>query len=148
MKALKFSIEINAPPEKVWNVLWSDETYVKWVKVFSEDSKTISDWIEGEPITFLDSKGNGMQSKINIMAPPEFMEFQHLRLIRDGKVQPSTPESKKWEGALESYKLIEKNGYTLLLVKMDSAKDYIDFFNERFPKALKIIKDLSEENKV
>lgn len=146
MKVLKFSTDINAPREKVWDILWAEETYNKWVKVFSEDSKTISDWIEGEPITFLDSKGNGMQSKINKMTAPEIMEFQHLRVIKDGKVQSSTPESKKWEGALESYNLIEKNGATSLLVKMDSAKEYEDFFNEKFPKALEIVKELAEKN--
>lgn len=146
MKVLKFYTEINAPREKVWDILWTEETYNKWVKVFSEDSKTISDWIEGEPITFLDSKGNGMQSKINKMAPPETMEFQHLRVIKDGKVQSPTPESKKWEGALETYKLEEKNGYTSLLVKMDSAKEFEDFFVEKFPMALDIIKELAEKN--
>lgn len=146
MKVLKFSTEIKAPREKVWDVLWNEETYKKWIKAFSEDSKTISEWNEGDPITFLDSKGNGMQSIIYKMSPPETMIFQHLKEIKNGEPQPSTPESKKWEGALESYSLIEKNGATSILVKMDSAKEHEDFFNEAYPKALKIIKKLAEEN--
>lgn len=86
-----------------------------------------------------------MESKINKMSPPETMVFQHLKVIKDGEIQPSTPESKKWEGALESYNLTANNGTTTLLVKMDTAKEYEDFFNEKFPKALKIIKDIAEK---
>ncbi|WP_010227213.1 SRPBCC family protein [Gillisia marina] len=147
MKVLKFSTDINAPREKVWDVLWTEETYKKWIKAFSkgEDLETISEWKEGEPITFMDSKGNGMQSRINKMAPPEMMVFQHLREIKNREVQSPTPESKKWEGALESYQLTEKNGSTSLLVKMDTVKEHEDFFNEAFPEALNTIKNLAEE---
>ena len=145
MKVLKFSTEINAPRDKVWKVLWTEETYKKWIMPFSEDLETISEWKEGESITFLDSKGNGMQSKINKMNPPETMVFQHLKGIKNREIQASTPESKNWENALESYNLIDKNGATSLLVKMDTAKEHEDFFNEAFPKALKIIKDLAEK---
>lgn len=35
MKVLKFSTEINAPREKVWEVLWKEGSYKKWTKVFS-----------------------------------------------------------------------------------------------------------------
>lgn len=147
MIVLKFSTEINATREKVWEILWSEESYKKWIKPFSNsDLKTISVWKEGESITFLDSNGNGMQSKINKMSPPETMVFQHFKEIKNGEVQPSTPETKKWEGALESYNLVEKNATTSLLVKMDTAKEHEDFFNESFPEALKIVKDLAEEN--
>jgi len=41
MKKIQFSTEINAPKEKVWNVLWDDATYRKWVSVFSEGSKAV-----------------------------------------------------------------------------------------------------------
>jgi hypothetical protein len=29
MEKINFSIDINAPKEKVWNVLWNDESYLK-----------------------------------------------------------------------------------------------------------------------
>lgn len=148
MKVLKFSAEIKASREKVWEVLWNDDTYKQWTKVFGEGSITKSDWNEGDPIAFLDSKGNGMQSKINKKLPPETMVFQHLKIIKDGVVQPPTPESKKWEGALESYNLSEKNGTTTVLVKMDSDKEYEDYFKDNFPKALELIKEMAENNKM
>ena len=44
MKTLKFSIEINAPKTRVWEVLWNDESYKKWTSVFSSSSHGVSDW--------------------------------------------------------------------------------------------------------
>ena len=44
MKKLQFSIEINAPKEKVWDTLWQDENYRKWTSVFMEGSFAESDW--------------------------------------------------------------------------------------------------------
>ena len=35
----QFKIEIAAPREKVWKILWGDETYPAWTSVFSEGSK-------------------------------------------------------------------------------------------------------------
>ena len=53
MKKLQFSIEINAPKEKVWDTLWQDENYRKWTSVFIEGSFAESDWKEGGKIHFL-----------------------------------------------------------------------------------------------
>ncbi len=44
METLEFKIRIKAPAEKVWSVLWNDETYKKWTRVFCEGSNTITDW--------------------------------------------------------------------------------------------------------
>jgi len=44
METLEFKIRIKAPAEKVWSVLWNDETYKKWTRVFCEGSYTITDW--------------------------------------------------------------------------------------------------------
>lgn len=46
METLEFKIRIKAPAEKVWSVLWDEETYKKWTSVFCEGSHTISDWNE------------------------------------------------------------------------------------------------------
>ena len=64
LKKISFSTTINAPKEKVWNVLWNDETYKAWTSVFSEGSCAVSDWNEGSKILFLDGKGSGMYSTI------------------------------------------------------------------------------------
>lgn len=67
MEKLDFSIDINAPKEKVWNVLWNDATYPQWTAVFTEGSHAESDWKEGSQILFLDGKGDGLVSKIETL---------------------------------------------------------------------------------
>lgn len=47
MTTLEFKIEINAPKEKVWDILWNDATYKQWTSVFCEGNYVVSDWKEG-----------------------------------------------------------------------------------------------------
>ena len=41
---MEFNIEINAGREKVWDVLFGEQTYPLWTAAFSEGSKVITDW--------------------------------------------------------------------------------------------------------
>ena len=47
MEKLHYDIAINATPEKVWKVLWTDQTYREWTSAFSEGSHAKTDWKEG-----------------------------------------------------------------------------------------------------
>ena len=38
MERKEFKTAIDAPKEKVWDVLWNDETYRQWTTPFSEGS--------------------------------------------------------------------------------------------------------------
>ena len=80
MQKLHFSIEIEAPREKVWNVLWDDTAFRDWTSVFAEGSSyAVSDWKEGGRIQFLDPTNNaGISSVIEKLVPHEFMSFKHL----------------------------------------------------------------------
>jgi uncharacterized protein YndB with AHSA1/START domain len=63
MQKINFSISINAPKEKVWKVLWNDDSYRKWTSAFAEGSYAVTDnWKEGTKVKFLDPKGSGMIS--------------------------------------------------------------------------------------
>lgn len=99
----KFSISINAPTEKVWKVLWNDETYRKWTTPFSEGSYMESDWKVGGRTLFLGSEGNGMVSTIDQLKENEILSFKHLGMIKDGKEDLESEEVKKWAGLLETY---------------------------------------------
>lgn len=135
----KFSIQINAPKEKVWETLWNDETYRKWTAFFSEGSYAKSDWQEGSKIQFLTPDGSGMFSRIHKKIPNTQMTFQHLGEIKNGEEVPSA-----WVGGFESYFLEEKNGVTELTVEADTTEEYQQFFTDTFPKALQVVKQLSE----
>jgi hypothetical protein len=144
MNHLKFSTQIRAPREKVWNVLWNDITYRKWTSVFNEGSYAESDWNEGSKVKFLSPTGEGMYSRIDKKVPNEFMSFKHLGLIKEGKEQPQDEETQKWSGAMEDYRLKEINGLTELIVETDVTEDFQEFIEKTFPMALEKVKNLSE----
>jgi hypothetical protein len=145
MKKQNYSIKIKASKEKVWNTLWNDATYKMWTSVFSEGSYAVSDWNEGSKILFLSAEGGGMYSIIAKKTPNEFMSFKHLGVVKDGKEEPLDEESKKWSGSLENYKLQEIDGFTELSVQMDVTDEFLNYFDETFPKALEKIKELAEK---
>ena len=147
MEKLKFSTNINAPKERVWEVLWNDAYYRMWTSVFSEGSYAETDWNEDSKILFLDGKGSGMVSFIAAKRPYEFMSFKHMGIVKDGVEQMDGEEVKAWQGSLENYTLTETNGNTQLNVEMDSNKDYKDYFEKTWPKALEQVKILAENNK-
>ena len=144
MKKLSFTIQINAPREKVWKVLWDDASYRKWTAVFSEGSHAVTDWQEGSKVLFLSPSGEGMFSRIAKSVPNQLMSFEHLGMVKDGVEQPETEETKGWAGAMENYTLEEKDGGTALTVTMDMMEGHENYFNEHFPKALEIVKSLAE----
>ncbi|KUJ60214.1 ATPase [Flavobacteriaceae bacterium CRH] len=144
METLEFKIRIKASAEKVWSVLWNDETYRKWAGVFYEGSYAISDWNEGGKIQFLGPNGGGMNSIIEKKIPNEYMAFKHLGEVKDFKELPIDEESQKWIGAMETYRLTPDDEFTDLIVEVDVVENHIDYFKETFPKGLEIVKELSE----
>ena len=145
MKKLTFAIQINAPKEQVWNVLWNDESYRAWTSVFHPGSYAQSDWKEGSKILFVGGDGgDGMVSKIARLIPNEFMSFQHLGEIKNGVEDFDSPAVKAWAGHHENYTLQEKSGSTELSVELDADDSFADYFQDKFPKALEKVKELAE----
>lgn len=150
MQKLKFKTDINAPAEKVWQVLWNDDTYREWTKAFGHGGYAKTDWKEGSRVHFLsdgepDEDGmNGMYSLIDTLVPGQKMFFKHLGVLKHSEEQPLDDESRKWSGSMENYTLTEENGITTLEVEIDIVDDHVDFFKEAFPNALKSVKELSE----
>ena len=147
MEKINFAISINAPKEKVWNVLWDDSSYRKWTSVFSEGSYAVTDnWKENSKVLFLDGQGSGMVSKVAVNKPNEYMSFKHLGEVKDGVEDTSSEKVKGWSGAMENYTLKEEGGKTELKVEMDITEDFKDFFMQTLPKALDQVKTLSENH--
>ncbi|MEO6348275.1 MAG: SRPBCC domain-containing protein [Aquaticitalea sp.] len=145
-KTLNFLIKINAPKEKVWGILWSKDTYPKWTTVFAEGSDDSSDWKEGSSILFTDGKGSGMYSSIERKVQNKQMTFKHLGVLKDGVEQPIDEPTQSWSGCIEDYQLEETNGVTELKVRLNSMVEYLDYFQDKFPKALQKVKELSEQS--
>lgn len=139
MKKLEFVTEIHASPEKVWGTLWQDASYRKWTSVFMEGSYAESDWKEGSRIKFLSPGGKGMYSVIRRKVENEEMIFEHLGEVRDGKEIPQ-----QWGGAQERYFLKKTGENTQLKVVLDASEEWEKYFSETFPKALALVRQLSE----
>lgn len=141
MAILKFNTTINAPKQKVWNVLWDDVSYRKWTAVFHEGSHAVSSWEQGGSILFLGPNGDGMYSMIEKKDEYNSMVFKHLGEIKNGE-----RISKEWGDATESYFLEEKDGKIALNVQLNMGAEagMEDYFNGTFPKALEVVKNLAE----
>ena len=141
METLKFMIRINASKQLVWEALWNEINYPKWTSAFGEGNKAISDWNEGSKIQFIAKDGGGLFSLIEEKVNNEKMVFKHLGEIKNGE-----EISNEWAGAKEKYFLTESNNLISLNVEMDTKAEYKEYFNSVFPKALELIKQISENN--
>jgi hypothetical protein len=139
METLEYQIKINAEPEKVWTVLWSDISYRQWTSAFTEGSFYIGTWEEDSVMKFFDPENNGMYSRVLKNDPNKEMIFLHLGEIFDGVEVPQD-----WGDATESYLLEETEDGTKLTAKIKSSEEFKGFFEDKFPNALKNVKHLSE----
>jgi hypothetical protein len=144
MITLEFKIEIEAPKEKVWHVLWNDKTYRQWTSAFCEGTYAISDWNEGSKIHFLSPNGEGMNSVIESKIDYEYMGFKHLSELKDFIELPIDAATQEWTGAMETYRLTSSDSVTILNVTMDCLPQYVDYFKNTFPNGLAVVKQLSE----
>lgn len=140
MKKLTFSVIIHSSRELLWQTLWDDATYRDWTAVFTPGSHAVSDWEEGSKILFLSPGGDGMTSRIARLVPNEFMSFEHLGEVINGKED----FTKGWSGAFENYTLRETAGGTELLVELDMSEEHEEYMAGIFPKALARVKELAE----
>lgn len=148
MEKQQFKIFIDAPREKVWDILWNDTSYREWTSVFSEGSRAETDWKKGSKVLFLGSSDEGMVSTIVENIPNEFMSIKHLGIVKNGVEDLNSEKAKEWAGSLENYTLKTVNGKTELTVDMDITNEYKDYFQTTWPKALEKVKELAEKNKV
>jgi uncharacterized protein YndB with AHSA1/START domain len=142
MKKQEFTISINAAPENVWKILWSNDTYTQWTAPFAEGSQVKTDWQKGSQVLFHDGNNNGMMAEIADIVPNQYMSFKHRGMVKDGVEEITNPE---WAGAFENYTLENKDGKTNLIVDIDLNEEYMDYFLDAFPKALQKVKELSEQ---
>jgi len=145
METLTYTTHINAPRQKVWQTLWDDASYRQWTVPFAEGCYAVTDnWKEGTKVLFLASNGDGMVSQVAANKPNEFMSFRHQGEIKDGVEDTTSEKVKQWQGSKENYTLTDKDGGTELVIDMDIAEAYKDYFNDTWPKALAQVKKLSE----
>ena len=140
MKLLEYTIQINATPEKVWDVLFTQDNYKKWASAMNEGTYFEGTWEEGSIMKFLDPKNNGMYNLVEKNIPNKQLSMKHLGWILEGVLTPQN-----WEDSTLDYILEPNENGTLLIGKVNSLDEFVDFFNSKYPKNFANIKNLAEE---
>jgi hypothetical protein len=148
MKTLHFSIQINASPKKVWEVMLADKTYREWAALFMPGSHYIGNWAKGSRMQFIaandDGSMSGMASTVADNVPHELISIKHVGLVTNGIEDTKSAEAKKWVG-YEKYRFIDMDGNTELQIEVDSTNDFVPYMSETWPKALQMLKGLAEK---
>ncbi len=149
MVKLKFSISINALPEKVYHTMIDKASYSEWTSVFNPTSRFEGSWEKGKKILFVGEENGqvgGMVSRIADNVPGKFISIQHLGILKGKEEITSGPEVEGWGGAFENYSFSAKDGGTFLQVEMDGNKEYMAYFENTWPEALKKLKNICEKS--
>ncbi|MCC6288295.1 MAG: SRPBCC domain-containing protein [Chitinophagaceae bacterium] len=144
IEKLVFAIDIKAPREKVWQILWEKNSYTQWTSVFTEGSYYEGALQQGGRIHFLWPGGSGLYSDIVFLKENSLMLFSHIGIIKDKQEQAINADTEVWTGNIESYRLTDIEGGTNLTVELDCQPAYKDYMNEKFPQALQKVKQMCE----
>jgi len=145
MKRIQFTTTINAPVPTVWRFMIGPDSYKRWASAFAEGTYFEGSWEQGAKIKFLSPpSGDGMVAEIAQNRKNEFISIRHLGLISNG-VEDTTSESvRAWTPAYENYTFISVAEGTKLVIDMEVFGDWEQYMNEAWPKALALLKQLSE----
>ena len=152
MKKLQYTVSINAPVTKIYDVMLgitNKSTYEQWTAMFNPTSTYEGTWDKGNKILFVgvDENGNkgGMVSKIVDNIPNKFVSIQHYGLVQGDKEITEGPEVEKWANGFENYTFEENNGTSTVIVDLDTTEDFIEYMNETYPKALNKLKEICDK---
>ena len=142
MNTMQFSIEINAPKQKVWDTLWQDKTFRDWAGIIDPGTYMVGDLKEGNEVQYMSAEnGYGVTSLVDKLIPGEYLLLKHSADTQDSGARE---RDKQWTGGQESYNLSEDGRVTRLTVSLDVPTELEEYFSNTYPKAMQRIKELSE----
>ncbi len=152
MEKLQFTVSINAPVTRVYEIMLgtnSKSTYEQWTSMFNPTSTYEGSWDKGSKMLFVgvDENGEkgGMVSRIVENIPNRFVSIQHYGLVKAEQEITEGPEVEKWANGYENYSFEENNGMTTVTVDLDTTEEFIEYMNQHYPKALDKLKELCEK---
>ena len=140
MKFLEFEIQINATPEKVWETLFTQDSYKKWASAMNEGTYFEGNWEVGSIMKFLDPQNNGMYNLVTENIRFKVLGMKHLGWILKGELSPQN-----WDDSTFNYILDPSENGTLLKGTVNSLDEFVEFFNSKYPQNFEHIKRLAEE---
>ena len=152
MKVLEYNVEIDAPSDIVYNVMIDKDHFKEWVAVFGPNSFYEGSWEKGRKIIYKspDENGNiqGMISSIKKNIPNKEIYVQPIGIVENGVEIFSGDKTKDLDKSFENYLFTDNgNGTSELRIRIAVYEELEDYFNDTWPKALKVVKRISETSK-
>ena len=144
MQDLQFSIDIAAPPARVWDRMFDPLAYRDWTSAFAEGSYFDGVWAAGQRVRFLDPRGFGMEAVVDDCALHQRLSLRLVGEIRDGLPLADSPL--QHAPAHERYGFHPlPGGGTRLVIQLQSWDDgFTDFLQSTWPLALQRLRALAE----
>lgn len=146
MENLRFSVDVDAPAQHVWNTMLGLESYREWAGAFQEGSTYEGGWNEGDEIRFLgpgeDGKASGLLGIVIANRPHEFVSIRYLGEIENGVEHREGPAV----GLHESYSFSEADGVTTLVVELEVPTEWAEDMRGMWSKAIVRIKRMAERD--
>lgn len=145
IKTIRKDIDIMAPKETIWNILFNNELNKKWYKAFSDGSQARTDWQEGSQAIFTDETGSGMLGMIKENKPFTRLTIEYYGYLNNGKEDILSEGAKAIKGTQETYELVRRDGVTRLYISCEMEEQYYDVLNDSWDTALQKIKSMAEK---
>lgn len=144
MKRIKKSILINAPKEKVWDVLFTDRYTRIWYTAFGEGSRANTNWEVGSKAIFSDESNSGLIGEIITNEANEKLSVEYKGILYNDTEDYDSDLAKQVKGGQETYHISEEDGMTYLEIESDMGPEYFDEMSKAWVIALEKVKVLSE----
>jgi hypothetical protein len=153
MEKLQYTIKINAPVNKVYDLMLgisNKSTYEQWTAMFNPTSTFEGNWDKGSKMLFVgvDGKGEkgGMVSEIVENILNEYVSIRHYGLVKANAEITTGPEVEKWANGFENYTFQENNGVTTITIELVGlTEDLTGYMNDNWPRALDKLKEICED---
>jgi hypothetical protein len=152
MKKMQYKTEVNASAQKAYlTMLGINDValYQQWTAEFNPTSTYEGSWEKGSKILFIgvseDGKRGGMIARVVENVPNKFVSLQHYGIVNGDEEIFDGPDVEKWAGSFENYTFQESQEKTTITVEMDVMPEYLDYFDETYPKALNKLKEIIEQ---
>lgn len=139
------TVKIDAPKERVWEVLLSPKLVNTWVSEFSEGSHVEADWNVGGTVLYKDRDGNGLKARVTDNRPNQLLKVVHEGILNHSVEDTESDDLPKWRGCGEAYLLLEKGRVTTLSIESEVPEEYFEPFKPLWDKSLEKIRELAEQ---
>jgi len=143
-----FEIFIDCPPDQVYKHMLDERVFRIWSAPFDPTSRLEGNWESGSRMRFIgtnpDGSPGGMVSRVEEHIPARKVVLKHVAVLKGDEETTGDPESQAWLGGTESYTFTPEGKGTRVSVDTEVPPDFEAFFQDNWPKALNILKEICE----